>query len=145
MREDYMDEAEKKRLKKLGKKLVEQQSRLLREALREANPAPIGSDEWMKNYRALIARDRQLRERPPAYIPAGEARRDFVLLECEKATSFGEQPLYYQCSYCCDLLHAATLRPVVCSCGNLFLDEEALQVACRSIEQVRLVKLLARA
>jgi hypothetical protein len=140
-----MDEAEKKRLKKLGKKLVERQSRRLREVLREANPAPPDSEVWLRNYRVLLARDRRLRESPPTFIPAGEALRDFVLLICDNPDSFGEQPLYFQCSCCGDLLHSATLRPGICSCGNLFFDEEALQVACRSIEQARLVKLLARA
>jgi hypothetical protein len=140
-----VDEAAKRRLKKLGKKLVEQQSRRLQEALREANPAPLGSDEWMKNYRVLVERDRQLRENPPAFIASEEACRDYVLLACDNANSFGDQPLYYECLLCGDLLNSATLKPFSCSCGNLFFDVESTQVACHSIKQMRIVKLLARA
>ena len=46
-----MNKDEKRRLKKLGKQVVAERSRELQERLHEANPAPIGSDEWAKNYR----------------------------------------------------------------------------------------------
>ena len=78
-----MDESEKRRLKKLGKKLVEQQSRELQERLHEANPVPLDSDEWVRNYRVGTQREKQLRAAPPDRILAAEFRRTFVLLPVE--------------------------------------------------------------
>jgi hypothetical protein len=72
-----MDSAEKKRLKKFGKHLVEQRSRELQDRLHEANPEPVGSDGWVRNYKVSTARERQLRTPssflsvPPATIVWG--------------------------------------------------------------------------
>jgi hypothetical protein len=61
-----MDKSEKKRLKKLGKELVEQRSAELRRALNEANPIPISSeDAWLENYKTGMRREKWLRERLP--------------------------------------------------------------------------------
>lgn len=143
-----MDEAEKRRLKKLGKKLVEQQSRELQERLREANRAPIGSDEWARGYRAGVEREKQLRAAPPDRIPAAEVRESFVLLAVEGEGSgglLGVPTWYYECPSCGDVLHSVPQQSVICSCGNLLVDVETGEVGSRSIEQARLVKLIGRA
>jgi hypothetical protein len=143
-----MEEAEKRRLKKLGKKLVEQQSRELEERLREANPAPSGSDEWARNYRAGLQRERQLRAAPPDQIPAVVVKANFVLLPVEGQGSggiLGIPTWYYECPSCGDVLHSTPRESVSCSCGNLLVDVENGQVGSRSIEQVRLVQLIGRA
>jgi hypothetical protein len=143
-----MDEAEKRRLKKLGKNLVEQQSQDLRERLREANPAPVGSDEWATGYRAGVERERQLRAAPPDRLSAEDALREFVLQPVEGEVPrevFGVPGRYRECPVCRDLLHSLPQHTISCACGNLLVDIESLQVASRSIEPVRLVKLIGRA
>jgi hypothetical protein len=142
-----MDEAEKRRLKKLGKKLVERRSRELRECLREANPAPIGSDEWARNYRAGVEREKQLRAAPPDRIPAAEVKECFALLPVEGEGAGGLLSVptwYYECASCGDVLHSAARQSVSCSCGNLLVDVKAGQVRSRSMEKARLVKLIGR-
>src|SRR5689334_18321947 len=116
-----MEKAEKRRLKKLGKKLVEQQSRELDERLREANPAPVGSDEWARNYRAGVERERQLRADPAGRVPAADVRKGFVLLTVAEEGPCGLARLptwYYECPACGDVLHSVPRRPVKCGCGE---------------------------
>src|SRR5262249_19711621 len=120
-----MDDAEKRRLKKLGKKLVEKQSRELQELLREANPAPIGSDEWARGYRAGIEKERQVRAAPPDRLTAEQVRKDFVLIPVEGeglGGLFGVPTWYHECPVCGDVLHSVPQQSVTCSCGNLIID-----------------------
>jgi hypothetical protein len=143
-----MNPAERRRLKRLGKRLVEQRSRELEDALREANPAPSGSDEWARGYRAGVERERRLRASPPDRLTAEEARRDFVLLPVggEGLDGLPGAPTwYYQCPSCGDLLHSGARTCLACACGGLAIDIEAGQVAGRLIDQARLVKLVGRA
>lgn len=137
-----MDEAEKRRLKKLGKKLVEQQSRELQERLHEANPAPVGSDEWVKGYRAGVERERQFRRHRRTESPP--RRHGASLSSSARSQIFGVPTWYHECPVCGDLLHSVPQQTVACSCGNLLVDIDALQVASCSIEQVRLVKFIGR-
>lgn len=60
-----MDKSEKRRLKKLGKEIVEQRSAELKKALNEANPAPLGSDAWIENYKAGNENEKWLRKKLP--------------------------------------------------------------------------------
>lgn len=140
-----MDAAEKRRLKKLGKQLVEQQSRDIHARLAEANPAPVGSDEWVGNYKAQTTRERELRKSPPDRIPAAEASREFVLDEVDPGRNFAGVPTWYvQCPACHDLLHTVPTQSVACSCGAVRLDlaEHALKVAPNT--RPRIVRLIAR-
>ncbi|HZN68204.1 MAG TPA: hypothetical protein VFB66_23160 [Tepidisphaeraceae bacterium] len=140
-----MDAAEKRRLKKLGKQLVQQQSRDLQARLAEANPAPAGSDEWVRNYRAQTTRERELRQSPPDRIPAAEASRGFVLDEMDAGPNFGGVPTWYvQCPACNDLLHTVPTQSVACTCGAVRLDlvEQALEVASNT--RPRIVRLIPR-
>src|SRR5262245_10599185 len=74
-----MDKDEKRRLQKLGKQAVADRSRELQERLREANPAPIGSDAWAKNYRDGTLKEKALRANPPDRLTAAELAESFVL------------------------------------------------------------------
>ena len=117
-----MDEAEKRRLKKLGKERVEQQSRDLEKQLREANPAPLGSDAWMANHKAGVDAERSLREAPPDRIPEPVALTRFVLHPIESAGELIPVPTWYvQCAHCRDLLHTDPSAPVQCQCGAVQL------------------------
>jgi hypothetical protein len=142
-----MDEAEKRRLKKLGKKLVEQQSRELQEAHHEANPSPIGSDEWARGYRAGVLREKQLQAAPPDRISAAELKATFALLPVEGEGSgglLGFPTWYYECPSCGDVLHSVPRETVSCSCGELRVDVGVGPVAKFPAERLRLVKLIGR-
>src|SRR5258706_15993453 len=60
-----MDANRKRELKQLGKAEVNRRSSELRAELSEANPAPIGSDDWAKNYRTGTDREKWLRKKLP--------------------------------------------------------------------------------
>jgi hypothetical protein len=142
-----MDKDEKRRLKKLGKELVERQSRELQEALREANPAPSGSDEWGEGYRAGVLREKQLRAAPPDRISAAELKATFALLPVEGEGSgglLGFPTWYYECPSCGDVLHSVPRETVRCSCGKLVVDVGTGPVLASSGERPRLVKLIGR-
>jgi hypothetical protein len=140
-----MDEAEKRRLKKLGKQMVEQQSRELQERLAEANPAPTGSDEWARNYKTQTLRERDLRRSPPDRIAGTEASRDFVLNEVDPGPRFSGVPTWYvECPQCHDLLHTVPTQSVACSCGSIRLDLADRQFLVAPETQPRFVRLIAR-
>lgn len=144
-----MDAAEKRRLKKLGKRLVEQRSQELQERLHEANPAPVGSDEWVTNYKAEVERDRQLRKAPPDRLSESEAAAQFVLQPVDSADRFVGVPTWYvQCPRCHDLLHSVPTGPVACTCGAVKLttsgDFPILQADVTQDVQPRVVRLIGR-
>ena len=117
-----MDEAEKRRLKKLGKARVEQQSQDRERRLREANPAALGSDAWVANYKSGIDAERKLREAPPDRMAESVALEHFVLLPVEPPGDLIPVSTWYvQCAHCRDLLHTDPSAPVTCQCGAVTL------------------------
>jgi len=140
-----MDEAEKRRLKKLGKQKVEQQSREIQALLAEANPAPVGSDAWARNYKAGTLRERELRRSPPDRMTAAEASRDFVLHEFVPGPDFTGVPTWYvECPQCHDLLHTVPTASVACSCAAIRMDWERGRFFLEAQSQPRFVRLIAR-
>jgi len=141
-----MDDAEKRRLKKIGKQQIEQQSREIQDRLAEANPAPVGSDEWARNYKAQTLRERELRRSPPNRIKAAEASRDFVLYEVEPGPNFlGVSTWYAECPQCHDLLHTEPTAPVACSCKAIRLDCAGGILSISAQSRFRFVRLIGRA
>ena len=112
-----MDKEEKRRLKKLGKKLVEEQSRQLDERLAEANPAPVGSDEWVENYRRGTVKDKELRQQQPDIVYRKEIEVDFVIAPIE--LELGGSPGYFQCLECGDVLYSRPRTRLSCTCKAL--------------------------
>ena len=140
-----MDEAEKRRLKKLGKQRVEEQSRALQERLAEANPAPVGSKKWARNYKAQTLRERELRQGPPDRIAGAEAAREFVLNEVDPGPNFAGAPTWYvECPRCRDLVHTVPADFVACSCASIKLDPSTKRLTIPPGPPPRFVKLLAR-
>lgn len=86
-----MDKSEKRRLKKLGKKIVEERSADLRKALDEANPASIEeSDAWIKNYKEITENERWLRKAQPM-MHKREWEKKFIVRQDEVPGSTLEQ------------------------------------------------------
>ena len=140
-----MDDAERRRLKKLGKRMVEQQSLELEARLAEANPARVGSDAWARSYKAGTARERELRASPPDRIAGADALREFVLHNVDPGPGFAGVPTWYvECSRCHDLLHTVPKEAVNCSCGSVGLDPATRQFLVAPETQTRFVKLIGR-
>jgi hypothetical protein len=138
-----MTPEEKRSLKKLGRKLVEQRSQALRDRLREANPAPVGSWEWGGNYRVGTLRERQLRQEAPDKLPASRAASDFVLNPIT-SPRIGVPTYYIECSRCGDLLHSVPRQTVECSCKALRIDLEKRQFLVETNVGFRWVRLIGR-
>ena len=144
-RPGQMDDAHKRRLKKLGKEMIERRSRDLQTRLTEGNPAPVDSDAWARNYKAQTLRQRELRRSPPDRIAASDASRDFVLNEVDPGPSFsGVSTWYVECPRCHDLLHTVPIESVACSCGAIQLDIATRRFLVAPETQPRFVKLIAR-
>jgi hypothetical protein len=139
-----MTPEEKRRLKKLGKRLVDQRSQQLQERLREANSAPIGSEEWGRNYRIGTLRERQLRQDSPDKILASTAARDFVLNPVRDAPPIGVPTYYIECSRCRDLLHSVPRDTVACSCHGICIDLESHRFLVEAGVRYQWVTLIGR-
>jgi len=140
-----MDPAEKRRLKKLGKQRVEEQSRELQERLAESNPAPIGSDEWAKNYRQGTLKEKELRQQQPDIIHSHEIDCDFVLNPIDPV-AHGVPTYYIQCVQCGDVLHSCPQQSVTCSCSKLSisLDDDQTVITAESKARIQWVKLIGK-
>ncbi len=140
-----MDAAEKRRLKKLGKQRVEQQSRDLRQRLAESNPAPVGSDEWALNYKKGTLKEKELRQQQPDIIYGSEVERDFVVNPIEPI-SHGVPTFYVQCVHCRDVLHSCPTRQIQCSCGRLSITpgERQTTMSAESQTDAKWVRLIGR-
>jgi hypothetical protein len=140
-----MDAADKRRLKKLGKQRVEEKSRELRDRLAESNPAPVGSDEWVRHYRQATLKGKELRQEQPDVIYASEIQRDFVVNPIEPAP-IGVPTYYVRCVQCGDALHSCPTEHITCSCGRLNITRSGGQtkITAESHADVQWVKLIAR-
>jgi hypothetical protein len=142
-----MDKDEKRRLKKLGKQAVADRSRELRERLREANPAPIGSDAWAKNYLDGTLKVKALRADPPDRLAANELAESFVPNPAHQDLPielFGVPGCFWECLACNDVVNSLPREAVACHCGNIKID---LVQGVRSFEKkdrVRLVTLIGK-
>jgi len=110
-------------LKALGKSEVSRRSEAIHAALAKANPAPIGSDEWAKNYRAITEAERDLRAHLPVLHKA-QLDKSFVV---EIDLSRGSRPYlggYVFCVICGSaspsiIPKARKLFWAGCECGNI--------------------------
>jgi hypothetical protein len=111
-----MTPEEKRDLKFRGKQIVEQRSATINEALKKANPAPVGSDEWVKNYRTVRDNEKWLSQQQPERILADEVAHRFVLLSAQET---GRVEPWVECLECHDVLHSYPLHSTQCSCGTV--------------------------
>ena len=138
-----MDKEEKRRLKKLGKKIVEERSRELKRLMDEANPAPFGSDAWIRLFRASGKRQREIDAVQPDVIPADIADKEFVLHYVEPSPH-GVPTVYLECPRCRDLLHSAPRVTVQCSCRGIEVNLEMQRIVIHSVDYPRWTGLIAR-
>lgn len=134
-----MDKAQKKRLKNLGKEIAERQSRELREALSQTNPAPFGSDQYLRNEIELRKREKQIRSTPAKAQQLNKIEQDYVLLSMHKDpahSGFGLDQ-YWLCQDCKYLVSSEPAEPEQCQCGNLYI--EPLQLTPKFGENGRII------
>ena len=132
---------EKRELKKRGKQIVEQRSAALHDALRQANPAPIASDEWVQNYRAQNENQQWLSEHLPEHIPATEVVQRFVLLPSQET---GRTAPWIECLVCHDVLHSFPRHSTHCSCGTVVIIYGRPPRITARDDRARAVGLIAR-
>lgn len=117
-----MDAERKRQLKSQGKAEVERRSTQLRRAMRAANPAPIGSDEWGKNYKTGTLREKELKRILPI-IHKRDLDWQFAVLPVEGLGIAPVAGLYLQCQQCGSVLPSAIPRRFfywgACGCGNV--------------------------
>jgi hypothetical protein len=142
-----MDKDEKRRLKKLGKQAVADRSRELQERLREANPAPIGSDAWAKNYRDGTLNERALRANPPDRLTAAELAEAFVPNPANQdlpVELFGVPGCFWECLACSEVINSLPRESVRCQCGNIMIDLASGVRLFEKSDRVRLVTLIGK-
>lgn len=143
-----MDKNEKRRLKKLGKQIVAEQSRQLRDHLNEANPAPVGSDEWAKGYKKGTLKEKALRAKPPDRLSAIEVEGDFVPNPATQnlpVELFGVPGCFWQCLNCGDLINSLPRARTSCVCGNILVEVKERRRVFQKPTCVRLVGLIGKA
>jgi hypothetical protein len=142
-----MDKEEKRRLKKLGKQIVADQSRELQERLSEANPAPIGSDAWANNYRDGVLKEQALRANSPDRLSAAELANSFVTNPHHqdfRNELFGIKGCFWECLRCGDVINSLPRGAVQCHCGNIGIDLAANLRSFAEATRVRLVTLIGK-
>jgi len=143
-----MDKDERKRLKKLGKRLVERESEALKEKLRESNPHEPGSDGWAKAYRESTLKEREIRKNPKNILRTAEIENDYIINIKQKTFSDGfprVKGMYYQCLNCGCLLHSLCEVSLICDCGNFEIDLNNQQMNVGNLALICLVKLIGKA
>jgi hypothetical protein len=117
-----MDAETKRKLKKLGKAEVERRSAELRADLAEANPAPIGSDEWGERYKRGTERERWLRKKLPL-LRKKRLEALFVVRREGPPGSIAGPGEYVLCTTCGSAAPTALPRKLFywasCGCGNI--------------------------
>src|SRR5579864_474233 len=117
-----MDKDEKRRLKKLGKRIIAEQSAELERLMAEVNPAPFGSDQWVANYRQGIQNEHLLEATRPDLIHASQIRADFLVYPQRDALPpelLGVPGYFWECLACGDAVSSLPSRSVKCACGNV--------------------------
>lgn len=106
----FMTPEEKRRLKGEGKKIVEEQSNILKEAFAKTLP-PANSPQWADAYRNLRANEEWLRQNRE-HILAAEAAKRFVVIA-------GATSGFVECLDCHDILYTWPQDSIRCTCGSL--------------------------
>ena len=143
-----MDKAERKRLKQEGKRLVEEKSRAVREALERANPVPLSDPRWAENYKKQTLRERELRAGPPNRIAKSVADANWQKIVVEEDFQPGPPRAatqYLECPDCGDLIHIQTTETITCACGLIGLDVERRAFCAPTDRKIPLVKLIGSA
>jgi uncharacterized protein YegJ (DUF2314 family) len=142
-----MDKEEKRRLKKLGKQVIAEESARRKEALREANPAPIGSDEWAESYRQGTLREKVLRDNPPDRLSATDVAGSFVPNPIHRNLPeglFGVPGSFWECLDCGDAINSLARVAVRCECGNIAINPAQGVRSFKTRDRVRLVTLIGK-
>jgi hypothetical protein len=94
-----MDAERRRELKRAAKVELEQRSAVVHAALKTANPAPSGSDQWAQGYRVGVERERRLQQSLPI-LHSDQLAKEFVVhrLPLDVVTSFVGG--YVLCSIC---------------------------------------------
>jgi hypothetical protein len=131
----------KRRLKKEGKAVAAARSAALRNALHAANPAPLGSDEWMENDRRAKANEAWLRETQPEHLSASEAAERFLAVPADE---LGVPGPYVECLSCHDVLYSYPKFSLGCRCGSLTIKSSKPPHIVASGDRARAVVLFAK-
>nr|CAP47550.1 putative integron gene cassette protein [uncultured bacterium] len=143
-----MGKAERKRLKQEGKRLVEQKSQEIREALERANPVPISDPQWAANYKEQTLRERELRKDTPNRIDRRTVEADWEVIVVEEDFQPGQPRAaaqFLRCPTCGDLIHIRPTESIACGCGAIGLDLNTKALCAPQGIQIPLVKLIGSA
>jgi hypothetical protein len=117
-----MNAERRRQLKAVGKAEVERRSAELRAAVTASNPAPIGSDEWVRGYRAGTQRERWLRSKLPV-LHRDALETAFLVSRDVGAGWIPHVGGYVRCLRCGSAAPSALPRRwfywAGCACGNV--------------------------
>ena len=110
-----MDNARRKELKRQGKKAAEEASAVVGVYLEQANPFPVGSDEWVRGYREINENAHWFYGRET--ISAQDVRTRFITVPSGAVPA--HPAVFFLCLACGDALHEYPSSSHQCSCGNI--------------------------
>lgn len=119
-----MDKAEKKRLKRAGKQIVEDRSRELLDDLKKTNPAEPLSDEYIRNEIAIREKERAFRHAFDGAQPRRAIEKHFVLHPAEpdfENPGFAPNDCWW-CRTCDELVPSQPAVALSCRCGNIYIE-----------------------
>jgi hypothetical protein len=136
-----MTPEEKRKLKRHGKEVAEQRSAAFLDALKQANPAPVGSDLWVQNYKTERENERWLAQQQPTHILASEVVKRFIPVSAQDT---GTVEPWVECLDCHDVLHTYPPHSTQCSCGTVQVKYARPPRITAKNDHVRNVRLIAR-
>lgn len=143
-----MDKSRRKQLKAEAKRILEQESATLEEALRDAIPVDIHHPDWGAYFTENTLRERQLKWNTRWVIRAARIRSDILYIPERPPVDGTEMAIegsYLRCFICSDLLPVVTSTRVHCSCGSLSFGPIPEGVYVEIPQSSGMVKVLAKA
>jgi hypothetical protein len=145
-----MDSYDKRRLKKLGKNILEKRSEEIRALLAQTNPAPFASEEYLQNEITIRKKEQALRTNDRV-LSGAEIRQEFIVRPIDFELHNVYLPIpdqYWECRSCGDFVPAWTNSILICACRNIHLvhlNDFQNQIMVQDQGQIRLVRLMGKA
>ena len=120
-----MDKQRKKELKNMGKQLVEEYSAQVRERLTEENPFHYTDPRWVENYKDIYYRNKDFRLNTDVVLneaDLGEPVRLKILGYKFEGVLVPKKGDYILCASCRSLVPTWATEPLICKCGNIYID-----------------------
>lgn len=142
-----MDASRRRKLKKIGKQLVQGSSDEVRKQLAKRNPWPVGHPNWVANIQAEYKSNRKYRKNKLQVLSEAAVTEDADMKFQGFNFEDGFVPhagWYILCRVCRELVPTACAHAMGCKCRAVVISPEARQVKLPTTDNYSVVELIGR-